>query len=155
MKNSEIKRLFDKNVESGVLFWNWKVLKVCSEYEMSIFITWLNQLNTKELISYVQKSPTIISVLTNLDEYLAIIAISRIPHLVLSIKDPSERLFSIAIQFNPFIIKNVKEQTVDLCLLALKSDSEVYSHIRIVPNTNYEMTLKNLLEKKAILEALK
>lgn len=46
-------------------------------------------------------------------------------------------------------------QTVDVCLLALEKDPESYDFVRIVPNQNYETTLKNLKEKKAILEALK
>jgi len=70
-------------------------------------------------------------------------------------KDQRKELCELAIKENSWTIQFIREQTVDLCLLALKYEEETLRYVRIVPNPDYEMTLKNLYEKKAILEAIK
>jgi len=49
----------------------------------------------------------------------------------------------------------VPDQSVNTCLLALRQNKANYKHVRIVSNPDYETTLKNLLEKKTIIDSFK
>jgi len=83
--------------------------------------------------------------------------------IVIYLTNPSEELWTLAISQKPSLISSVPEQTIDLCLLAMGANLQKrtlghffsYEKIKIVPNPDYETTLKNLLEKKALLESFK
>jgi len=143
MTNKQIQRLFEKK-RSLNRFNDWVKLNVCTKKEMDFFVKWLNQIDESEILKYIKEDDTILSAITNQTDFL-------IKHSI------EESIFSI---------RFVKDQTIDLCIFVLKKDEEfeskykfyiknIYQYIRIVPNPDHKTTLKNLLEKKAILEALK
>jgi len=74
----------------------------------------------------------------------------------------SEEEIGKYLKINTSLFTILKNQTVDLCILALENENEpsidrffCFRFVKIVPNPDHETTLKNLYEKKAILDALK
>jgi len=173
-----IKQLFEKKLKKESLgFRFWVRDNVCSLEEFNNFSNWLNQLSEKQLLKYIQKDPSILKViknqtesicqtaiekaptcirfLNNQTEFLCELAINKSPWTFEYVRNQTDYLCRLAIEKDPYNIALIKEQTIDLCILALQKRRNACNYIRIVPNPNYETTLKNLLEKKAILEALK
>jgi len=159
MTNSEIKEKFEEILRKSPNFDEWVGWIQCSTKEMSIFKKWLNQLSEEDVCKYLEKDGSIISVIENQTNKICETSINQDPCCIKYIKNQNNYLCELAIIKNAFTIPYIREQTVDLCLLALETNpntsSHIYRFIRIVPNPDYYTTLKNLLEKKAILEALK
>jgi len=136
-----IKKKFEERIEKKYMYYfsNWIEGALLTE-EYKLYLLWLNQLSEEEVCKYLKEDPTILSVISNQTDKMCETAIKKIP----------------------FSIKYLKNQTVDLCILALQtelvSDQSfhfVYKYIKIVPNPDHETTLKNLKNKKEILDALK
>jgi len=143
MKNDQIQQLYEKGIkklfEKGISysrfsFIYWVEENIWTKEEMDIFIKWLNQLKDEEILEYMKKyGRSILSVITN----------------------QSDNLCKLAVDDSPENIQYVRNQTVDLCLSSLKKNPRAYRNVKIVPNPDFKTTFKNLLEKKAILDALK
>jgi len=159
MTNDKIKKLFEERFKySRHNFIYWLEKEECTKNEMDLFIKFLNQLKDKEVLKYIENDGTILSMITNQSDNLCKLAVNQSPYDIEYIKNQKKEICEIAINKNPFVIDLIKEQTIDLCLLALektKTDQLLYTFVRIVPNPSHEITLKNLKEKKAILNALK
>jgi len=155
MTNDQIKKVFERNMKKTNYFKNWLGLKVCTIKEIKRFNKWLNQLSEEEICSYLKKDGTILLAIKNQTVHMCKIAIQNDPFSIEFIKDQTKEICELSIKNFPRSIHYIKEQTVDLCLLALEKNPYTYQHVRIVSNPDHETTLKNLKEKKALLEALK
>jgi len=172
MTNKEIKQLFEeKLIKSNGLgpwfpaFINSVENNCCSQEEMNLFTDWLNRLNDEEVYPYIKEDYTILSLVSNQSHKLCTLAITENPWSIEFIKN-QQKYYELAVKRDPFTIQKIKNQTVELCILALITDItqrsiisctnyHCYKYVKIVPNPNHETTLKNLRDKKAILEALK
>jgi len=166
MTNEEIQKLFEKNLSNDAYMDEWIEEKVCSKKEMDIFIKWLNQLNEEEIYQYIKQDSTIFSFISNQSNKLCNLSVINNPGSIRHVRNQTKELCELAIRKDPLAICDIREQTVDLCILALIREikeslifhnvkTNCYKNIKIVPNPDHETTLKNLYEKKAILEALK
>jgi len=160
MTNDQIQKLFEKKIKkldskSKICFFDWVESGVCLKEEMDIFAEWLNQISEELLLSYIEKDGTVLSVITNQTESLCKESILKSSWNIFKIRNVSKELYEIAIDRDPMVFLAIQNQTVDLCLFFLKRSPNAFSFINIVESPDYETTLKNLLEKKAILEALK
>jgi len=156
MTNKEIKSLFEENLRNQAWhFKDWSNLQICSKKEHKTFVNWLNQLNEEEICDYLKLDPTILSVINNQINKICEFSIKQEPWCLMFVKNQTKELCKLAIEKWSGSIQFVEEQTVEICLLALKLDKGCYKYVRIVPNPNYKTTIKNLLNKKEILEAFK
>jgi len=155
MTNNQTQELFEKNLIPSRLFSDWVIAGHCSKKTFEKFIIWLNQLDEDSICKYLKKDASILSVITNQTKKMCNLAIMNMPGSIRYVKNQSKELCELAVKSNGFTIGYIKEQKVDLCLLSLEENINSFQLVRIVPNPNYETTLKNLLEKKAILEAIK
>jgi len=141
MKSGKIQKLFEEKLTSPHPFIFWENFGVFNKKEMNLIIKLLNQLPEQKICDYLDKDQTILSVITN----------------------QSYKVCKMVIERDPYSIAFIRDQTVDLCILALIKETimipngvyNCYKNIKIVPNPDHETTLKNLKEKKAILDALK
>jgi len=156
MTNKELKKLFEENLnKDGYYFSEWIELGVCTKEEKDLFIIWLNQLSEEKICHYLEKDFTILSVIKNQTDSMCKTSIKKTFLGIQHINVQNKNICNFIVKKNHHWFEFVKEQTVDLCILALELNKSCYTFVRIVPNPDYETTLKNLLEKKAILEALK
>jgi len=155
MTNQEIKNLFEKKKNKNYLFVNWVKENICTENEMILFKKWPNQLNDEELFDLFKKDHTIFSAIENKTEQFILKSIEANSWVIGIVSEQAYHFSKLAISRNPLCLKSIKIQSVDLCLLALKQERFVYRYVRIVSNPDFETTLKNLKEKKEIIEALK
>jgi len=129
MTDKDFDKLFKKRKAQSIYFDNWN----CSKLEIELFTNWFNQLGEEEVCKYLKEDPTILLVISN----------------------QTDKMCETAVKTFPWSIKCLKNQTVDLCIYALDNVRYTWRYVRITPNPDYETTLKNLKEKKDILEALK
>jgi len=159
MTNEEIQQLFEEKFETTHHhFHKWVYYGICTKEQFVFFVKWLNQLNEKELCKLLVSQFTILKFIENQTESLCKMAIRSNCDCLQFIKDQTKELCELAIRTDQYSIEYIRDQTVDLCILSLEEDFAFkisYKCVRIVPNPDYETTLKNLKEKKAILEALK
>jgi len=155
MTNEEIKTLFEEKIKTNTMRNVWSDNRFYKEGEQSFIYKWFNQLNEDQICFYLKKDHTILSIIENQSDHICEFAICCDYESIRFIKNQKNHLCKLAISKNATMIRFVKNQTVDLCLLSLEIYMPNYKHIRIVPNPDYETTLKNLYEKKAILDLLK
>jgi len=139
----------------------WTSIGVISASQEKEIIDYLNGLKEKEIKKYLWKDSSSLSVIKNQTEELCKTAIHLDPVAIRYIHSPKTSYWEHSLKENPYLIEYLREQTVDLCILALENEKIsdpfrlVYKFVKIVPNPYHETTLKNLYEKKAILDALK
>jgi len=182
VKNVEIQILFEEHFDSlyienhSISFEFWPKYNICSYKDFDLFKSWLKTAEDHLLLKYLKKdeniaqfldkdesfwekaiieNPYVIQFVKDQTKKLRFLAVKKYGMLLEHISEQEEVLCQIAISNEPFSLMFIKEQTVDLCLLALELDNSSFKEVRIVQNPDYETTLKNLLEKKAILEALR
>jgi len=133
MTNQKIKELFLKKVQENH-FWQsidlWPEYNFCTKEEFYLFKNYFNSLSEEKVLKYIEIDNSVLSLIST----------------------QSNNLCKKSVEISSYCIQYIKEQTVDLCLIALEKNQHIYPYIRIVRNTNYEITLENLKEKKAILD---
>jgi len=142
-ENKELKMNFNYCIEKSFY----------KKEEISMYTNWLNSLPEEFICRYLKKDGSIISVLKNPTDEMKRVSVNQNPNNIRFIQDQTDKIINIATNRGCFDLVN--RQSVDICLRALKLSQWNYVYVKIVPNPDYETTLKNLLEKKAILEALK
>jgi len=134
---NSIRKSFILDSKSHNLFFkDWIELNVCNKSEHEDYVLFLNSLSLNELKSFVMKDPSFLSFVNDLPEDFIISLINKE-------------------SYRGEHFKYIKDQTVNICISALKINPELFLYVRIVPNSSYEATLKNLLDKKSILEVLR
>jgi len=159
MTNEDIKTLFESKLESykghnHYSFMNWSRTEICSDQEMNLFKNWLNQISEEEVCKYLSIDSTILSVILNQNDSICKSAINRDPWSIKFVKDQKKHLCELAMGLNPFVMTEIQNQSVDLCILALEEFPICFRDVKIVSNPDFETTLRNLKEKKAILDAI-
>jgi len=154
LKNEAIQFYWNKKVSKNYSELDkWVEENRCSQEEMDILVKWLNQLSENDLIHIFFKKPSALALIQNQSKKLCKQAVINDQISIKYVKNQTKELCELAILRSPCSFLYIKEQTVGLCLLALELDKSCYKYVRIVPNPDFETTLKNLKEKKAILEA--
>jgi len=157
MKSRDIQKIFEEKFQkTDDFFFEWIDKSVCTKKEFDLLSNYFNSIEESELLNYIERDCSILAVIKNQTKTLCEMSIEVNSFSIRFIKDQTKEMCELAVRGNSLTIGYVKEQSVDLCILALVKESfSSYRFVRIVPNPDYETTLKNLYEKKAILDSLK
>jgi hypothetical protein len=88
------------------------------------------------------------------------IAIRKNARAIALIKNPTDEMMATAIKKYPYVIKKIKNPSVSICILALECSryfpefQDIHKFITIVPNPTYEETLRNLWQKRDVIDKM-
>jgi len=137
-------------------FYKMNLMVKNSNIDISEYVNFLNNLKKEERLSIIRMNFCFLQFINNpTDEEIK--ASLEKDEFSFSFIKGNEKFVDFALDNGTTgdILRDVSNQTVDMCLKCLTRTRRSFHYVRIVPNPNYETTLKNLKEKKAILEALK
>lgn len=147
------KDIYWKIRESQISFNQWIEKGVVDSTYFNEAICVLNKIDKKQLFTVLKQDTSVVEFL-NLNEDLAIEILNKYPSLYKDIKIKSQRIDEAFIERFPGLLGEVSTQSISMCINALSQVSWTYSMVRIVPNPDPESTMKNLLKKRLLIEAI-
>lgn len=108
-------------------------------------------MNRNEIIKKLKEDPYYLEYVEHQDEELCLIAVQRNGFALQFVKKQTEKICLEAIKQTGSALKFVQNQTPQFCIDVLFKHPRSYRYVRIVPNSDFKITLQNLEKKIFVL----